>query len=85
MKKFAAVLAMAAGAAVIPVAVAPAAQADVCAGAGARHFAIGGCSNVAADEAAVAIEAQHIPYVPGELPCYTVEGVAYFTPPGQPC
>lgn len=68
-----------------PVVVAPAASADVCAGVGGRHFSAGGCTNVAGDVAAVAIASQHIPYVPGEIPCYTVEGVPYYTPPGQPC
>jgi hypothetical protein len=24
-------------------------------------------------------------YVAGEIPCYTVEGVPYFTPPGYLC
>jgi len=43
-------------------------------------------ANIAGDVAVgAAIAAQHVPYVPGEIPCYTVEGVPYFTPPGQPC
>jgi hypothetical protein len=25
------------------------------------------------------------PYRPGDLPCYTVEGVPYYTPVGDPC
>jgi hypothetical protein len=65
--------------------VAPAANADVCAAAGGRHFSAGGCTNIAGDAAAVAIASQHVPYVPGEIPCYTAEGVPYYTPPGQPC
>lgn len=85
MKKLAAVLVAAAGMAVAPMVVAPAAQADVCAAAGGRHFSVGGCTNVAGDVAAVAIASSHVPYVPGEIPCYTVEGVPYYTPPGQPC
>ncbi|OLP00210.1 hypothetical protein BVU76_21725 [Mycolicibacterium porcinum] len=65
---------------------APAAGADVCAGAGGRHFSAGGCTNIAGDVAAgAAIASQHVPYVAGEIPCYTVEGVPYFTPPGYPC
>jgi hypothetical protein len=40
---------------------------------------------VAGDIAAVAIAAQHVPYYAGEIPCYTVEGVPYFTPIGDPC
>lgn len=65
---------------------APTAGADVCAGVDGRHFAAGGCTNVAGDVAAgAAIAAVHTPYFPGEIPCYTVEGVPYFTPPGYPC
>jgi hypothetical protein len=44
---------------------------------------VGGCTDVAGD--AVAIAAATDPYVPGEVPCYTVEGVPYYTPPGDPC
>jgi hypothetical protein len=32
-----------------------------------------------------AIAAATDPYIPGEIPCYTVEGVPYYTPPGDPC
>ncbi|MGB3321825.1 MAG: hypothetical protein WBB05_04355 [Mycolicibacterium fortuitum] len=72
--------------ALAPVVAAPAASADVCASAGGRHFSAGGCTNIAGDVATgAAIAAQHVPYVPGEVPCYTVEGVPYFTPPGEPC
>lgn len=72
--------------AIAPLAVAPIAGADICAGAGGRHFSAGGCTNIAGDVATgAAIAAAHVPYVPGEIPCYTVEGVPYFTPPGDPC
>jgi hypothetical protein len=72
--------------AAMAIAIAPAAQAEICAGADGRHFAAGGCTNIAGDVAAgAAIAAAHTPYVPGEVPCYTVEGVPYYTPPGQPC
>ena len=72
--------------AITPLVVAPSANADVCAGAGGRHFSAGGCTNIAGDVATgAAIAAAHVPYVPGEIPCYTVEGVPYFTPPGDPC
>jgi hypothetical protein len=27
----------------------------------------------------------YVPFFPGEIPCYTAEGVAYFTPAGEPC
>jgi len=73
-------------AALMPLVSAPVAGADVCAGADGRHFAAGGCTNIAGDAiAGAAIAAAHVPYVPGEVPCYTVEGVPYFTPPGDPC
>ena len=86
MKKLAAVLLTAMGAAVAPLVIAPVAEADICAGAAGRHFAAGGCTNIAGDVAVgTAIAAAHVPYVPGEVPCYTVEGVPYYTPPGQPC
>jgi hypothetical protein len=86
MKKLAAALMTAAAAAVVPVAIAPAAQADVCAGAHGRHVGVGGCTNIAGDVATgAAIAAATDPYVPGEIPCYTVEGVPYYTPPGDPC
>ena len=51
MKKLAAVLMTAAAVAVVPVAIAPAAQADICAGAGGRHVGVGGCTNIAGDVA----------------------------------
>lgn len=81
-----AILMSIAGLALAPIVVAPAASAEICAGASGRHFAAGGCTNVAGDVATgVAIASSHIPYVYGEVPCYTVEGVPYYTPPGQPC
>ena len=44
------------------------------------------CTDVAGDVATgVAIAAATDPYIPGEEPCYTVEGVPYYTPPGDPC
>lgn len=71
---------------IAPIINAATASADVCASAGGRHFSAGGCTNIAGDVAVgAAIAAQHVPYGPGEIPCYTVEGVPYFTPPGQPC
>jgi hypothetical protein len=85
MKKLAAAVLMAGAAAVAPIAITPVAQADICAGAHGRHVGVGGCTNIAGDVAAVAIASSAVPYVPGEVPCYTVEGVPYYTPPGQPC
>lgn len=85
MKRTAIVLSIA-GLALAPVVVAPTANADICAGAAGRHFSAGGCTNIAGDVATgAAIEASHVPYTWGEVPCYTVEGVPYYTPPGQPC
>ena len=86
MKKLAAVLLTTAAMAALPFAVAPAAQAEICAGDAGRHVAIGGCTNVVGDIATgVAIASQDHPYAWGEVPCYTVEGVPYYTPPGDPC
>ncbi|WP_029117056.1 hypothetical protein [Mycobacterium sp. URHB0044] len=86
MKKLVAVLFSTSAMALAPLAIAPSAQADICAGAGGRHVAVGGCTNVVGDVArGAAIAAATDPYIPGEIPCYTVEGVPYYTPPGDPC
>ena len=86
MKKYAAALLIAAATAAVPVVATPTAQADVCAGARGRHVGVGGCTNIAGDVVAgTAIAAADTPYVYGEVPCYTVEGVPYYTPPGDPC
>jgi hypothetical protein len=87
MKKLAAVLFTAIAMAPVPVVIAPVANADICAGASGRHFAAGGCTpGVAGDAAAgAAIAAADHPYWDGQEPCYTVEGVPYYTPDGDPC
>ena len=86
MKKLAAALLTCTAMAALPFAVAPAAQADICAGAHGRHFGVGGCTNIAGDVVTgAAIESADHPYIYGEVPCYTVEGVPYYTPPGDPC
>ena len=86
MKKLAAALFTMTALALAPVAVAPVANADICAGARGRHVGVGGCTNVVGDVATgVAIAAATDPYIPGEIPCYTMEGVPYYTPPGDPC
>jgi hypothetical protein len=86
MKKLAAALFTMTAMAAAPLAVAPVANADICAGAQGRHVAVGGCTDVAGRVAnGVAIASAVNPYVPGEIPCYTVEGVPYYTPPGDPC
>ena len=86
MNRLTAALLTAIAMAVAPVAIAPVAHADVCAGAHGRHVAAGGCTNIAGDVATgAAIAAASDPYWPGEEPCYTVEGVPYYTPDGDPC
>jgi hypothetical protein len=92
-KKFAATLLTALAMAVVPVAVAPAAQA-VCGDVGGRHADIGGCTNIAGDAvagAAVAGAAMAAPEdaaaqaASGQPPCYTADGVPYYTPGADPC
>jgi hypothetical protein len=86
MKKFAAALLTAMAMAAVPVGVASVAHADICAGARGRHVGVGGCTNIAGDVAVgAAIASADAPYYPGEVPCYTVEGVPYYTPDGDPC
>ncbi|BBY27008.1 hypothetical protein [Mycolicibacterium sediminis] len=90
MKKLAGTLLAATAAAMASVTLAPTGNADICAGADGRHYAVGGCTNVVNDVAdatvaGAAIRSAEYPTFPGELPCYTVEGVPYYTPPGDPC
>ena len=86
MKKLAAAVMTAMTMAVLPAAVAPAARADICAGAHGRHFGVGGCTpGLAGDAIAGAIVASDHAYWPGQQPCYTAEGVPYYTPDGDPC
>jgi hypothetical protein len=87
MKKATAAVLIAMAIPATPVAMAPIAHADVCAGADGRHVAVGGCTpGIAGDVAAgAAIAAATAPYWPGEVPCYSVEGVPYYTPDGDPC
>lgn len=91
MKQLAATLLMAVAMAVAPLsaAIAPAAQADVCGDVGGRHVDVGGCTHVAGDVAvgtAVADENDAAAQAAsGQPPCYTPEGVPYYTPDGDPC
>lgn len=73
--------------AIAPIVSAPIASAEICAGAHGRFVGVEGCGAPVARgvEAGVAIAAADHPYVWGEIPCYTVEGVPYYTPPGDPC
>jgi len=72
---------------VAPIIAAPSASAEICAGVHGRFVGVGGCGAPIARgvAAGVAIAAATDPYIPGEIPCYTVEGAPYYTPPGQPC
>jgi hypothetical protein len=86
MKKLTAAMLTITAMGVAPVAIAPVTHADICAGAHGRHFGIGGCTpGLAGDAIAGAIVASDHAYSPGDVPCYTVEGVPYYTPPGDPC
>jgi hypothetical protein len=86
MKRLAAALLTTAAMTVAPLAIAPVANADICAGAHGRHVAAGGCTNIAGDVATGAVIAGATdPYFDGQIPCYTVEGVPYYTPDGDPC
>lgn len=86
MKELAAALFAATAIAVAPVTIAPVAHADICAGAHGRHFGVGGCTpGLAGDAIAGAIVASDNAYWPGETPCYTAEGVPFYTPDGDPC
>ena len=72
--------------AIAPFVVAPAANADVCAGHtdGTSQWAAAPTSSVTWRPASRS-RLPTTPYIPGEIPCYTVEGVPYYTPPGDPC
>lgn len=72
--------------------VAPAAQADVCGDVGGRHVSVGGCTDVAGDVAAGAVVAgaataddAAAQAAAGQPPCYTPQGVPYYTPGDAPC
>lgn len=89
MKKLAAALLSAMAMAVVPVAITPRAQADVCGDVGGRHVSVGGCTNIAGDAVvagAVATDDDAAAQAAaGQPPCYTPEGVPYYTPGSDPC
>ncbi len=89
MKKLTAALLTAMAMAVVPVAIAPASHADVCGDVGGRHVDVGGCTDVAGDVAAGAAVAgaddAAAQAASGQPPCYTPEGVPYYTPGDAPC
>ncbi len=93
-KKLAGAVLAAMAMAVMPVTVAPAAQADVCGDVGGRHVDVGGCTDIAGDAVAGAVVAGAAVAAPedaavqaatGQPPCYTPEGVPYYTPGADPC
>jgi hypothetical protein len=64
---------------------APAAHADVCGDVGGRHVSVGGCADPAARVAVAGDDEAAAQAANGRPPCYTAEGVPYYTPDGDPC
>ncbi|MCV6967171.1 hypothetical protein H7J50_25715 [Mycobacterium intermedium] len=62
-----------------------AARADVCADAGGRHVSVGGCTDPAATVNTAGDVEAATQAANGQPPCYTAEGVPYYTPNGDPC
>ncbi|MBI3216855.1 MAG: hypothetical protein HYZ38_23815 [Mycobacterium sp.] len=79
-------LLLAAGLTVGSIAIAPIAGAEICTGPAGARYTEGQCADIPEDQTAgTAIESSPLPYTFGEVPCFTQEGIAYYTPPGQPC
>lgn len=92
MKKLSAALLAAIALTAAPVTIAPVAGADVCGDVGGRHASVGGCTDVAGDVAtgaavagAATADDAAAQAAAGQPPCYTPEGVAYYTPGDAPC
>ena len=92
MKKFVTGLLVAAALPLMPMALAPAAHAEVCGDVGGRHVDVGGCSHVGADIAAGAAVAgvagaddAAAQAAMGRPPCFTPAGIPYYTPGDLPC
>jgi hypothetical protein len=87
MKKRIAVLLTSAALAAGAVAVAPSAGATICITPQQdRVFVTGSCGDIATDpHAPGSMETSDNAYVWGEHPCFTVDNVPYYTPPGKPC
>ena len=89
MKMLAAAALTGLGMALLPTAVAPSAQAEVCGDAGGPHVDVSGCTHIAGDIAAgVAVanaDDAAAQAAAGLPPCYTPAGVPYYTPEGAPC
>lgn len=98
VKKTAVVLLSAAALSVIPVAISPLAQADVCGDIGGRHVTVGGCTpGIAGDAVDAAVAGDWVRYglpetyafslvpaFPGEQPCISPNGLPYYTPATLP-
>ncbi len=82
VKMFFAALAAIGSFALVP---APAAHADVCGDVGGRHVSVGGCTDPAARVATASDVEAASQAANGQPPCYTAEGVPYYTPNGAPC
>lgn len=63
----------------------PAAHADICGDVGGRHVSVGVCADPGARVATAADAEAAGQAAAGQPPCYTVEGVPYYTPDGDPC
>ena len=92
MKKIRATLLAAVIMGALPLVGTPAAHADVCGDVGGRHVNVGGCTDVAGDVAAGAVVAgaataddAAAQAAAGQPPCYTPQGVPYYTPGDAPC
>jgi hypothetical protein len=72
-----------------PIVTAAPGHAEVCGDVGGRHVSVGGCTHIAGDVAAGAVLATDddvaAQVAAGLPPCYTPDGVPYYTPAGQPC
>ncbi|MCX2932524.1 hypothetical protein ORI20_19815 [Mycobacterium sp. CVI_P3] len=89
MKRLAAALLSAMAMAAVPVAIAPGAHADVCGDFGGRHVVVGGCTNIATDAvvggAVADVNDAAAQAAAGQPPCYTPQGIPYYTPGSDPC
>jgi hypothetical protein len=89
MNNLAAALLAATTMTVVPVAIAPAAQAEVCGAVGGRHVDVDGCTHVVGDVAAGVALANDddwaVQEATGQPPCYTRSGIPYYAPGPDPC
>ena len=95
MKMFCAAVLVALGSAVTPMAVSASAHADVCGSVGGPRLDVNGCTDIGHDVeigadvvgAAVVADAADAAAqaAAGRPPCYTRDGVPYYTPGDDPC